>query len=298
MEVTSTENGPAESGTTVIGPFGRTPILIAVREDEARNIIFRADADGQISTVATISGEGVFHSAPSAGAGGDRLITNAAFEDGWFSCESYNGAIQELSPTGVLSTLEGAYAQLSADGRHMVYAAASDCQADLQDPNFVHAPLDAIVRLDFDTGEETRWDFPGAVFDSKVPDPVRSIALTDDRILVNVDGKLLEIELNSAEIMTDPAEAVEIGDMALLGALPDGTVLGTDWTVDDFHGIHQIDPSTGQISAPVAVAQPGTVALDRTGTTLVYVASGSIVVNGVPVEIDGLDVQRVHSLGF
>ena len=258
--------------------------------------------DGSRTTATDLGGEAWFAYDPSLVDA--ILIVNSNFEDSWFSCEGYNGIVQQVGTDGSTTELaEGELGQLDADASHLLYGRASTCGPDAVDPgNWVHAPLDTIVWRDLPSGQEQAWTFPGAVLDSETRSPITSLALAGDHIAAVVTDRLLVFDPAVGSPNLDAAPMVEQPDdelVELLGARPDGTVVGIRRATSQSGArLVEIDPATGSETEIASYPNHTLAALSRSGTDLAVFTDGVLTVNGNEIVLDGVDPGTITSIGW
>lgn len=299
----TTSSDTSAAPTTTAGPLPSADAVLLVvsnRSGVSISLTYHSAADGSELRSVELPFEGFAYD-PSTG--GDLTVLNTNWEDYWFSCSGYNGIVREVLVDGSSADLvEGGLGQLSADGGHLLYGRASTCGPDEVDQaNWVHAPLDTIVWRDVASGQEQAWSFPGAVLDSEERSPVTSLALAGDRIaavvsegLVVFDPAVGSPDAAAAPVIDQSGELVE-----LLGARPDGTVVAIRRATSQSGArLIELDPVTGAETEIAAYPNHTLAALHPDGTDLAVLTDGVLTVNGTEVALEGVDTGTIDSIGF
>lgn len=106
----------------------------------------------------SFGGDGSYPGAFSLAGDGTSVYFTVGFEDFWFSCDASDGTLLEYDFAAGRSEQigDGFSPDVSADGRYLLYLASSECFPDPNEPQWVLAPIDTIVRRDLTSGAEDR----------------------------------------------------------------------------------------------------------------------------------------------
>lgn len=230
---------------------------------------------------------------------------SVGFEDGWYSCEFVAGSVwrypaDATAPTQPVDLGPGGGVALAPDEGRLAYAAPSECVPDPVEEQFVIAPLDTVVVADLDDGTEQRWTFPAGI------DPdlerVRGVGwLSDDALLVMVDGTLLTLDVTSPDVPAlDVAVApVQSGESYLLGIRDGNAVVLTYPGGQRDRRLDLVDPSTGEVVAPLATGQITMAALDASGEHLAVIDDGNLFLDSTEVQVEGHTIDgNVFAVGW
>ncbi len=135
--------------------FGVTALADFVIIDLATGVVLRTIALGY-------DAESPGH--PALHPTGATVYYSVGFEDFWFSCDASDGMLMELDLAGGRAEQvgDGFSPAISSDGATLMYLASSECFPDPAEPQFVLAPIDAVVWRDLTDGTETRVVLPPA----------------------------------------------------------------------------------------------------------------------------------------
>ncbi len=232
-----------------------------------------------------IGGDGSFPGPLSLTGDGMSIYYSVGFEDFWFSCDASDGTLmhQDLDGSDPRQVGDGFSPAVSADGQFLLYLAASQCFEDPNEPQFVLAPIDTIVRRNLATGSEDRLtvQLTGDVADgyelwSATWGPEGTVLVLDS------DGGLWRhaIAGNEDARMTT-GERISVLGTARFGA----TLVGWDanrelvlyttsqWQDDEVTTfLHGLDLAGAETATLARIPGPAAFALDRGGEQLLAVA--------------------------
>ena len=286
---------PATSTTSVVTP---TTLDVGVRADElfvvwASGVLAIHDPDTGhlLRVITTIDTEGQFVYDPVRDPDGTTYL-GTGVEDSWYSCETAQGTVVALTAEGEFATIgQGGAPVVSADGEHLAYVSSSECRPDPARPDvFVLTVTDSVVVRELATGEEQSWTFPGAFDDPSVVTVVNSVVWYGDALIALVEGRLVRLDLSDPAVpLVADGVVVQLatgdpGQMALLGARADGTILAQVFPGGAGAGtvrIVALDPTTGHEVAEIAALDQSTFAkIDQSGTRWAAVVDGKVIVDG------------------
>jgi hypothetical protein len=136
--------------------------LALAMDEEGSMVAVSLESGEVVRTIGSHGGDGRYPSSPQLSPRGTEAYYTVGVEDYWFSCEASDGLLvrHDLATGDAAEIGDGFSPRVSADGRSLLYLAASDCFPDPAEPQFVSAPIDTNVIRDLTTGRERHHVVP------------------------------------------------------------------------------------------------------------------------------------------